>query len=153
MSEKCVFINKPTDLGCYKMILKDHFQFCIEGIIEPRSDLESPPVPFEFGENSAYPEEQYRVEAFLTLNEHARPVVSLSSVDNKGPDSTPSIILKSGTHPDQDPSAIVIDVPKLGLGGLNAITRFLLGINVVNPEGHVHVAFNAEIRNERRNYA
>lgn len=153
MSEKYTFINEPTDLGCFRMVLKDHFQFCMEGIIEPREDMAAPPVPFNFGEDSVYPEEQYKVEAFLTLNEHVAPIVSFSSIDNKGSGGAPAIILKSGTDPDDDPSAIVIDVPSLGLGSLNAVTRFFLGINIINPEGHVHVAFNAKLQNERRNYA
>jgi len=150
MAEKCTYINKPVDLGCYKMVLKDHFQVFIKGWVEPFENKNDPRVPFNFGEDTD--DERYKVSVVLTMHEFSNPVVVYSSEDEKGLNGYPSVILKSGTDPDEDPSVIAVDAPFLEKDEMKFVKNFLLGITITNPEGAVITMAHAKITNDWRNY-
>ena len=149
--KECTYINEPVDLGCYKMVLKDHFQLFISGWVEPFKNVDEPRVPFNFGENTE--DSKYKVNVYLTLSEFADPVATFSSDDKKGIDGQPSVILKTGTDAKDDPSVIAVDAPFSGKKEFKYLKDFLLGITLINPEGAIITTATAAIENDWRNYS
>lgn len=107
------YINEPADLGKFKMVIKDHFQFQVAGWVYPVPDENDNPVPFDFFEEDLDGNAKYQVHVLFTLDQRVPAEVRLTNADDKGTGGESSVIVRTGTDFENDPSEIGIDAPDL----------------------------------------
>lgn len=147
------YINEPADLGNFKMVIKDHFQFQVAGWVYPVADENDDPVPFDFFEEDLEGNAKYEVHVLFTLNSKVPAQVRLASTDDRGTGGESSVIMRTGTDAENDPSEIGIDAPDLFKDtDLEMLKKIEMGIMLVNKEGQEFTLATGTILNDYRNY-